>query len=492
LFFLDDYLKIVPNMTKSIVAIVGRPNVGKSTFFNRCVGSRYAIVDDSAGVTRDRIYHEADWSGHDFILVDTGGIVLEHKEEIGTQVLEQAKLAINEADVIVFMVDGKSGLVGADKEIANILRKSKKPVLLTVNKIDEMKEVDNISEFYELGLGEPSPISAMRGSGFIGDLLDKVVSFFPEQAKKGKNSKRGKPNGLELQSEDEARSFGDDWQDGEGQPLDAEVDENRELAIAIVGKPNVGKSSMINLLCGEERTIVSAEPGTTRDAIDTDIIHKGRPIKLIDTAGIRRKSRVDYGIEAFSVVRSLKAIDKADIVIFMLDANEVISDQEKKIANKIEDAGKAAVLVLNKWDLIESKTSKLMNEYTETVKGELRSLAFAEVIFTSVKTRLRASKVLEAAELAYAATTKRIGTGLLNQVIHEATVLVPPPSAKRGKRLRIYYCTQVSVAPPTFVLFVNDHKLITQSYQSYLEKSLRNSFGFVGAPIRIIIRSKRD
>ncbi len=482
-------------MPKNIVAIVGRPNVGKSTFFNRCIGLRHAIVDDSPGVTRDRIYHEADWSGHDFMLVDTGGIVLDRREELSSQVLEQAKLAISEADVIVFMVDGKSGLVGADKEIANILRKSKKPVLLTVNKIDEMKEVDNISEFYELGLGDPTPVSAMRGSGFVGDLLDKIVSFFPEGASKTKGKRRRKANAHQMevnQREDDAHNLSESGKGIEGQQSQIDVDENRELAIAIVGKPNVGKSSMINLLCGEERTIVSAEPGTTRDAVDTSITFQGRKLKLIDTAGIRRKSRVDYGIEAFSVVRSLNAIERADIVILMLDAQEEISDQEKKIANKIEDGGKAAVLVLNKWDLVESKTSRLMNEYSDTVKTALRSLAFAEVIFTSVKTRLRATKVLEAAERAYAATTKRIGTGLLNQVIHESTVLVPPPSAKRGKRLRIYYCTQASVAPPTFVLFVNDHKLITQSYQSYLEKCLRNSFGFIGAPIRIIIRSKRD
>jgi GTPase len=482
-------------MTKNIVAIVGRPNVGKSTFFNRCIGLRHAIVDDSPGVTRDRIYHEADWSGHDFMLVDTGGIVIDQREELSSQVLEQAKLAISEADVIVFMVDGKSGLVGADKEIANILRKSKKPVLLTVNKIDEMKEVDNISEFYELGLGEPSPVSAMRGSGFVGDLLDKIVSFFPEEPGKikGKKVRKTKAHPLQdQQSKDEAPGFSENYHSTVEQDSKTEVDENRELAIAIVGKPNVGKSSMINLLCGEQRTIVSAEPGTTRDAVDTSITFQGRKLKLIDTAGIRRKSRVDYGIEAFSVVRSLNAIERADIVILMLDAQEEISDQEKKIANKIEDGGKAAVLVLNKWDLVESKTSRLMNEFTDSVKTELRSLAFAEVIFTSAKTRLRATKILEAAERAYAATTKRIGTGLLNQVIHEATVLVPPPSAKRGKRLRIYYCTQASVAPPTFVLFVNDHKLITQSYQSYLEKCLRNSFGFIGAPIRIIIRSKRD
>jgi GTP-binding protein len=479
---------------KNIVAIVGRPNVGKSTFFNRCIGLRHAIVDDSAGVTRDRIYHEADWSGRDFVLIDTGGIVLDKKEALSSQVLQQAKLAIDEADVIVFMVDGKSGLVGADKEIANILRQSKKPILLTVNKIDEFKEVDNISEFYELGLGEPLPVSAMRGSGFVGDLLDRVVGLFPEKEKKSKSKSRQKSKADKPEDDqtDEESSISSDSSNQDDEGEDTELDENRELAIAIVGKPNVGKSSMINLLCGAERTIVSAEPGTTRDAIDTGIIHQGRQIKLIDTAGIRRKSRVDYGIEAFSVVRSLKAIDRADIVILMLDAKEEISDQEKKIANKIEDAGKAAVLVLNKWDLIESKSSKLMNEFTEKVKVELRSLAFAEVIFTSVKTRLRATKVLEAAERAYAATTKRIGTGLLNQVIHEATVLVPPPSAKRGKRLRIYYCTQASVAPPTFVLFVNDHKLITQSYQAYLEKTLRNSFGFVGAPIRMIIRSKRD
>ena len=449
-------------MSKNVVAIVGRPNVGKSTFFNRCIGTRHSIVDDSPGVTRDRIYQQADWAGHKFLLVDTGGIVLGKSPELSHQVHLQVDLAIEEADVIIFMVDGKSGPVGADQDVANLLRKSKKPVLLAVNKIDTVKERDNILEFYALGLGEPLPLSALRGTGDVGDFLDNVVNFFGER---------------------EAEKSADGQNDDESQSA---------ISVAIVGKPNVGKSSMLNVLCGKQRTIVSPEPGTTRDAIDTTISYNGHEVTLIDTAGIRRKSRVDYGVEAFSVVRSLKAVSRSDVVVLILDAGEEISDQEKKIAGKIVEAGKAAVIVLNKWDLIENKSSQAMNEYSANVKRDLRALSFAEILFTSTITRQRTNKILEAMERAWSESKKRVGTSLLNQIINEAVALTPPPSSKRGKRLRIYYSTQASTQPPTFVLFVNDAKLMTKSYEAYLEKKLRAAFGFNGTPIRLIQRPKKS
>jgi GTP-binding protein len=450
-------------MSKSIVAIVGRPNVGKSTFFNRCIGAKHAIVDDSPGVTRDRIYRETDWGGHNFLLVDTGGVIPNSTEEIATQVLDQVSLALSEADVIVFMVDGKTGLSGADRDVANMLRRTKKPIILAVNKIDEPSEEVNAPEFFGLGLGEPVTLSAMRGSGGVGDLLDIIVGKLPE------------PKQDETQGE-----------------LPEGEEDKGPISVAIVGKPNVGKSSVTNVLCGTQRTIVASEPGTTRDAIDTTIKYKGREINLIDTAGIRRKSRVDYGIEAFAVVRSLKAIDRADVVVLMLDSTQEITDQDQKIAGKIEEAGKAAVIVLNKWDLVDEKSSRLMNQMTENVKKELRALSFAQVVFTSAITRQRVSKILEAVEKANAETRRRISTGVLNQIINESVALVPPPASKRGKRLKVYYTTQVSVAPPTFVLFVNDDKLLPKNYHVYLERKIRESFGFEGSPLRLICRAKKD
>jgi GTP-binding protein len=445
-------------MTLPVVAIVGRPNVGKSTFFNRCIGARTAIVDDVPGVTRDRLYREADWSGHRFLLVDTGGLLPDEKEEMLTQVGQQAKLAISEADVIIFMVDGKSGVAGADLQVANILRRSKKPVILAVNKVDEPHLDDRKYEFYELGLGEPHSLSAMRGTGGVGDLLDEVVGHFKDLPA---------PNG-------------------------AEDEETKNFSLAIVGRPNVGKSSIVNTLCGQQRTIVSATPGTTRDAIDTRIKHQGREITLIDTAGIRRKSKVDYGIEAFSVVRSLSAIDRSDVVALMLDATETIADQDQKIATRIEESGRGALIVINKWDLVEDRSSTSMNKYIELIKSELRQIAFAEVIFTSAHTKQRVGKILEAAERAFEQTRRRISTSLMNQVMNEAVAMVPPPSSKRGKRLRVYYCTQVQVAPPTFVLFVNEDRLLTDAYRTYLERKIREAFGFTGTAIRVMTREKKD
>ncbi|HEY9784984.1 MAG TPA: ribosome biogenesis GTPase Der [Candidatus Obscuribacterales bacterium] len=468
-------------MAKSVVAIVGRPNVGKSTFFNRCVGARHAIVDDIPGVTRDRIYREAEWAGHEFMLVDTGGILVESKDEITTQVYDQAKLALDEADVIVLMVDGKSGLTGADMDVANLLRRSKKPVLLAVNKIDEPKEETNIMEFYRLGLGDPVGLSAMRGSGGVGDLLDLIVEAL-DQEQKHKKAKRAKAEGN-----------GHAAEEGEGKSEEELLSEAKgPISISIVGRPNVGKSSIVNAMLGSKRSIVTAQPGTTRDAIDSSFRFRGREITLIDTAGIRRKSKVDYGVEAFSVVRSLKAISRADVAVLILDATQDIADQDQKIGAKIEEAGRACVVVVNKWDLIQDKSSKLMKDFTDNVKENLRMINYAEVIFTSALTKQRLTKIIEAAERACAETQKRVSTGLLNQIVAEAVALVPPPASKRGKRLKVYYATQVSVAPPTFVFFVNDSKLLPQNYKVYLERKLREAFGFAGTPVRLVTRDKKE
>jgi GTPase len=448
-------------MLKPVVAIVGRPNVGKSTFFNRCVGDKAAIVDDSPGVTRDRLYRECDWSGREFILVDTGGLVPDTKDHIPARVSEQVAEAVAEADVIIFLLDGKSGVIGHDKDVANMLRKSKKPIILAVNKIDEPKEEINLSDFYSLGLGEPNSLSALRGSGGVGDLLDKVIGFFPPKVEES----------VEL-TEDE-------------QP-----EAKKDFSLAIVGKPNVGKSSIVNVLTGTQRMIVSSEPGTTRDAIDTKFKMKGHEITLIDTAGIRRKSKVDYGIEAFSVVRSLRAISRADVVALVLDVSQPISDQDQKIGGKIEEAGKPVVLVLNKWDLIPDRSSKQMNDIIEETKRELRHLSYAEIVFTSAETKQRLPKIIEAAERALQESTRRISTSLINQVVNEAVAITPPPASKRGTRLKVYYSTQVSVLPPTFVLFVNDNKLLSDNYRTYLERRIREAFGFAGTPIRLITRPK--
>jgi GTP-binding protein len=464
-------------MAKPVVAIVGRPNVGKSTFFNRCIGARDAIVYDQPGVTRDRIYREFDWSGQDFLLIDTGGLIPNATEEIETQVADQVTLAINEADVIIFMVDGKNGLHGADEHVANMLRRTKKPVLLAVNKIDEPHEEANLLEFYKLGLGDPFSLSAMRGSGGVGDLLDKVLETLPAELRTPRKSKKSSKNG-------DAEDF--------GEPVEVSDDDGSDdsFAIAIVGRPNVGKSSIVNALSNSKRTIVTAIPGTTRDAIDTVIAFGPKEVTLIDTAGIRRKSKVDFGVEAFSVVRSLRAIDRANVAVLMLDATQTVADQDQKIAAKIDEAGKAAVIVVNKWDLIENKSSRMMNEFIENVHRELPHLKFAEVVFTSATTKQRLQKILEAAERAWQHSRKRVTTGLLNQVVNEAQTITPPPAGTRGRRLRVYYTTQVSVAPPTFVLFVNDGKLMSHTYKVYLERKIREAFGFPGTPIRLLTRAK--
>ncbi len=457
-------------MVKGVVAIVGRPNVGKSTFFNRCVGSRSSIVDDSPGVTRDRIYKEAEWSGSKFLLVDTGGILpgraadINSSAQINDEVNKQVQLAIDESDVIIFVVDGKQGPTGVDEDVANILRRSKKPVLLAVNKIDTPKDELNVPEFYSLGLGEPHSVSAMVGSGGVGDILDLVIDHLPK-------GKKGRVSDEEI--------------------LEDEDVDNMPFSLALVGKPNVGKSSILNILCGEKRTIVTDEPGTTRDAIHTIIKHNGREITLIDTAGIRRRTKVEYGIEAFSVVRSFRAISEADVVVQIVDSSEPISDQDQKIASKIEEAGRGVVIVMNKWDLFENKSSTKMNELKRDIENDLRAINYAPVLFTSATEKVRVGKIIEAAALAFAQNHRRVTTSLMNQCISECIALVPPPAGKRGKRLKIYYATQVSVGPPTFALFVNDTKLMTDNYRTYLERKLRETFGFEGTPIRILTRPKK-
>lgn len=433
-----------------VVAIVGRPNVGKSTFINRLVGSREAIVHDLPGVTRDRLYLRADWNGRDFIVVDTGGIVPGTDEELLQSVEKQARVAIQEADVIVFVVDGEAGVTPVDEDIANLLRTAKKPLVLAVNKLDNVSEDPKANDFYELGLGEPRPISAMHGLG-IGDLLDDIVRGFA-------------PPGEEPPPE--------------------------ELRVAIVGKPNAGKSSLTNTLLGQERMIVSPVAGTTRDAIDSRVEVDGKAYVLVDTAGIRRRAKVDYGVEQFSVVRSLKAIERADVVVMLIDATEGVTDQDQRIAGIAEDSGKALVVVVNKWDLVP-KDTYTMPTFRKKLEEELRHVKWAHVLFISALTGQRVDQVLKAADAAAEQNQRRITTGVLNEVIAEATTMNPPP-ASHGRRLRIYYASQVSTVPPTFLMFSNEPKLVGEHYKRYLENKVREAFGFEGTPIRLVFRPRRE
>lgn len=436
---------------KPIVAIVGRPNVGKSTFVNRLIGSRESIVDDMPGVTRDRLYFDVDWASKQFTVIDTGGIIPGMEDEIMLSIYAQVEIAAEQADAILFIVDGKDGLNPTDEDIANLLRKSfKKPVFLVVNKIDTPEKMSLINEFYAIGMGDPYPISAMHGTGDVGDLLDKVVEVLPEYSEKEKIEK---------------------------------------IKISVVGKPNVGKSSLVNSLLGEERVIVSDVSGTTRDTIDTELTVDGIDYTLVDTAGIRKKARVDYGIEKFSVTRSLKAIRNSDVVLLMIDALEGMTDQDKKISQIIVDDGRAFIILVNKWDAIENKATNSLNDFTKKIRKECPFLDYVPLLFISAKTKQRLTKIFPAVQEAYEFTNKRIATNLLNKVILEALSLNPPPSQK-GKRLRIYYSTQASVAPPTFILFVNNKDILTQSYEKYIENKIRESFGFFGTPIRIVIREK--
>ncbi|MHB1392649.1 MAG: ribosome biogenesis GTPase Der [Clostridia bacterium] len=436
-------------MAKPIVAIVGRPNVGKSTLFNKMAGKRISIVEDHPGVTRDRIYTEVEWQNNTFTLIDTGGIEPYSEDAMMRQMKLQAEVAIETADVIVFLVDGQEGITTSDQEVANQLRRTKKNILLVVNKIDAPKYKDNIYEFYNLGLGEPMGISSGQALG-LGDLLDEIVKSFP-------------PEGEE------------------------EYDEYT-IKVAVVGKPNVGKSSLVNKILGEERVIVSDVPGTTRDAIDTPFTIEDNKYVFIDTAGMRKRGKVFENIERYSVVRSLTAIERADVCLMLIDAKEGVSEQDSKIAGYVHDQGRAVVIVVNKWDAVE-KDEKTIDRYKSDIKNELSFMDYAPMIFISALTGQRVNKVIELINHVSNQHAMRISTGVLNDVINEA-VLMNQPAISGGRRLKVYYCTQVSVKPPTFALFVNEPNLMHFSYQRYLENQVRKAFSFEGTPIRFLLRKR--
>lgn len=436
-------------MSKPLVAIVGRPNVGKSTFFNRIVGQRISIVEDTPGVTRDRLYADAEWCGHSFTLIDTGGLEIKSEDVMWSHIRAQAQIAVETADVIVFMLDGKTGLTHEDYEVAAYLRKSRKPILLVVNKLDN-NEQHLLYDFYELGLGEPIGISAGQAKG-LGDVLDEIVKL------------TGK---YETEEKEEA------------------------LKIAVVGKPNAGKSSLVNKLLGYDRVIVSDIAGTTRDAIDTRIKIGDKEYILIDTAGIRRKRSVEEDLEQYSVMRSLGAVRRADVCLIVIDSSEELSEQDVKIAGYVHEQGKPSVVVMNKWDVVE-KDTYTSEKYNRKLKEELKFMDYFIPTYVSAKTGKRVDNLIKLAERAYENASRRISTGLLNDVLREAILTNEPPS-KNGKRLKIYYVTEVSANPPTFVIFVNDDTLMHFSYRRYLENALRRSFDFEGTPVRLIIRNKNE
>lgn len=439
-------------MPKPIVAIVGRPNVGKSTLFNKLAGKRIAIVEDTPGVTRDRIYADAEWLNNKFKMIDTGGIEPENEDIIFSQMRRQAEIAIETADVIMFLVDGKQGLTDSDNEVAQMLRKSSKPILLVVNKIDRLNDEENLYEFYNLGLGTPIAISANQALG-LGDMLDELLVYFKDL------------------------------------PIDTDEEED-VINIAVVGKPNVGKSSLINKIIGEERNIVSDIPGTTRDAIDSYVETEYGKFNLIDTAGIRKKSKVTEEIERYSVIRSLASIDKADVCILVIDANDGITEQDAKIIGYAHDQSKAIMIVVNKWDLME-KDNKTLEIYTKQIKEELSFMNYAEYLFISAKTGQRVVKVLEKAKECYEHYCFRIQTGVLNDVVSRAIMMKEPPIIA-GRRLKVFYVTEVSIKPPMFIFFVNDPSLIHFSYKRYLENQLRIAFNFKGTGIKLIFRERKE
>ena len=440
-------------MSKPIVAIVGRPNVGKSTLFNVLAGDRISIVKDTPGVTRDRIYAECTWLNHQFTLIDTGGIEPDSKDIILSQMREQAQIAIDTADVILFVTDVRQGLVDADSKVADMLRRSSKPVVLAVNKVDAyQKMLPDVYEFYNLGIGDPIAVSAASRLG-IGDLLDEVVSHF-------------KPGSDEIQEDERPR-------------------------IAIVGKPNVGKSSIINKLLGENRVIVSDIAGTTRDAIDTTIKRNGKEYVLIDTAGLRRKNKIKEELERYSIIRTVAALERADVVILVIDATEGVTDQDSKIAGIAHERGKGIIIAVNKWDAVKNKDDKTVNKFSAKVREMLAFMPYAEILYVSAETGQRLPKLFEYIDVVLENQNLRVSTGVLNEIMMEAVAMQQPPSDK-GKRLKLFYMTQVAVKPPTFVVFVNDKELMHFSYTRYLENQIRNAFGFRGTSLKFLIRERTE
>ncbi len=440
-------------MSKPIVAIVGRPNVGKSTLFNVLAGDRISIVKDTPGVTRDRIYAECTWLNHQFTLIDTGGIEPDSKDIILSQMREQAQIAIDTADVILFLTDVRQGLVDADSKVADMLRRSNKPVVLAVNKVDAyQKMLPDVYEFYNLGIGDPIAVSAASRLG-IGDLLDEVVSHF-------------KPGSDEIQEDDRPR-------------------------IAIVGKPNVGKSSIINKLLGENRVIVSDIAGTTRDAIDTTIKRNGKEYILIDTAGLRRKNKIKEELERYSIIRTVAAVERADVVVLVIDATEGVTDQDSKIAGIAHERGKGIIIAVNKWDAVKNKDDKTVNKFSAKVREMLAFMPYAEILYVSAETGQRLPKLFEYIDVVLENQNLRVSTGVLNEIMMEAVAMQQPPSDK-GKRLKLFYMTQVAVKPPTFVVFVNDKELMHFSYTRYLENQIRNAFGFRGTSLKFLIRERTE
>ena len=439
-------------MSKPVVAVVGRPNVGKSTLFNALAGERISIVKDTPGVTRDRIYADIEWLNHTFTMIDTGGIEPDTKDIILSQMREQAEIAIATADVILFMTDVHQGLTDADAKVADMLRRSQKPVLLVVNKVDNFdKYMTDVYEFYNLGIGDPMPIAASGKLG-LGDMLEKLVEMFPEHL--------------------------------------AEEEEDDRPKVAIVGKPNVGKSSIINKLAGENRVIVSDIAGTTRDAIDTEVKYHGREYIFIDTAGLRRKNKIKEEIERYSIIRAVTAVERADVVIIVIDATEGVTEQDAKIAGIAHERGKGIIIAVNKWDAVE-KDDKTIYKHTNKIREILSFMPYAEIMFISAKTGQRLSKIFDMIDMVIENNSMRVATGVLNEIMTEAVAMQQPPSDK-GKRLRLYYITQVAVKPPTFVIFVNDKELMHFSYTRYLENRIRDAFGFKGTALKFIIRERKE
>ena len=439
-------------MSKPVVAIVGRPNVGKSTLFNVLAGEMISIVKDTPGVTRDRIYADVDWLDREFTLIDTGGIEPDSRDIILSQMREQAQIAIDTADVIIFITDVKQGLVDSDSKVADMLRRSGKPVVLVVNKVDNFdKYMADVYEFYNLGIGDPVPISASERIG-IGDMLDKVLAHFPE---------------------------------GAGQE-----EEDDRPRVAIVGKPNVGKSSIINRLIGKDRVIVSDIAGTTRDAIDTEVVHNGKEYVFIDTAGLRRKNKIKEELERYSIIRAVTAVERADVVIIVIDATEGVTEQDAKIAGIAHDRGKGIIIAVNKWDAIE-KDNNTVKKHTEKIRQILSFMPYAEILFISAKSGQRLNKIFEMIDVVIENNSMRVATGVLNEIVTEAVAMQQPPTDK-GKRLKIYYVTQVAVKPPTFVVFVNDKNLMHFSYTRYLENRIRETFGFRGTALKFITRERKE